>query len=72
MKAFEKVTLAEGELVTETMTLSPKYFSIYDVSLGKWMPVDGIFTLHVGTSSDNLPLSIDIERSDLNVDIEIL
>ena len=72
MKGFEKVSLVAGEMVTVSMTLTQKDFSIFDVHINDWMPVEGTFTIYAGTSSDNLPLSIDVERSELVVDIQVL
>ena len=55
-----------------TMTLTPKDFSIFDESVGNWTPVTGIFTLYMGTSSNNLPLSVEVERLELGVNIAIV
>ena len=54
------------------MTLTPKDFSIFDEALNDWAPIHGVFKLYVGTSSDNLPLSIEVTRSDFRIDIEII
>ena len=54
------------------MTLTPKDFSIFDEALNDWAPIHGVFKLYVGTSSDNLPLSIEVTRSDIRIDIEII
>ena len=59
-----------GEETVVTMKLTPRDFSIFDEGVGDWTPINGIFTLYVGTSSDNLPLSIEAQRSNALVDIE--
>ena len=61
-----------GEETLVTMKLTPRDFSIFDVAVGDWTPINGIFTLYVGTSSDNLPLSIEVQRSKALVDIELI
>ena len=72
LKGFEKVSLLAGETTMASMTLTPKDFSVFDVSTNDWLPVEGTFTIYAGTSSDNLPLSIEVDRSELVVDIQVL
>ena len=72
LKGFEKVSLLAGERAMVSMNLTPKDFSIFDVNTNDWMPVEGTFTIYAGTSSDDLPLAIQVERSGLVVDIQIL
>ena len=72
LKGFEKVSLSAGEMTMVSMTLTPKDFSVFDVYTNDWIPVQGTFTLYAGTSSDDLPLSIEVERSELLVDIHVL
>ena len=55
-----------------TMRLGLRDFSTFDESIDVWKVVEGTFKIYVGTSSNDLPLSIEIERSSLRVDIEVL
>ena len=55
-----------------TMRLGLRDFSTFDESIDDWKVVEGTFKIYVGTSSNDLPLSIEIERSSLRVDIEVL
>ena len=48
------------------MTLTPRDFSIFDEAVNDWTPIHGVFKLYVGTSSDNLPLSIEVTRSKIS------
>ncbi len=57
LKAFQKVFLEPGETKTVTLTLTRESLSSFDEELGKWVCEPGYFTVLVGTSSRNLPLS---------------
>ena len=72
LRGFEKVSLEAGKEEIVTMTLTPRDFSIFDEALYDWAPIHGVFKLYVGTSSDNLPLSIEVTRSDFRIDMEII
>jgi len=62
LKGFEKTSLMSGESETLTITLTPKDFSIFEASANEWVPIEGIFVIYAGTSSDNLSLSLEFER----------
>merc|ERR1712223_141072 len=72
LKGFQKVSLEAGKEEIVTMRLSLRDFSTFDESIDDWKVVEGTFKIYVGTSSNDLPLSIEIERSSLSVDIEVL
>jgi beta-glucosidase len=57
LRAFAKVPLRAGEKRTVSLVLDPHSFSIYDSSLHQWISPTGEYTVRVGTSSRNLPLS---------------
>ncbi len=57
--AFDRVTLAAGETKTVTLPIAPRAFEYWAVAGegGKWKTLGGARTLHVGTSSRDLPLT---------------
>lgn len=57
LKGFEKVWLNPGESRTVTLSLDEKAFRFFSAKKGKWIVEKGTFTLHVGGSSDHLPLT---------------
>jgi beta-glucosidase len=61
LKGFQKVRLAPGETQHVTLTLDARAFSYWDESGHKWTIDPGKFVLHVGDSSENTPLSADID-----------
>ena len=54
---FTKVKLDTGEKRTVTIEVDPKYLSIFDVKKNDWTLVPGDYTIMVGGSSQNLPLT---------------
>ena len=66
------MSLQAGKEESVKFRLTPRDFSIFDETVDDWTHVHGVFTLYVGTSSDNLPLSIKVERSSFDVNIEVL
>ena len=54
---FQKVLLAPGEMKTVTTTLKPRLLSIFNEGKNAWELVPGNYTLLVGGSSLDLPLS---------------
>jgi beta-glucosidase len=60
LKGFAKVRLAPGETQHVTLTLDARAFSYWEESAHKWTIDPGKFVLRVGDSSENTPLSIDI------------
>jgi len=60
LKAFEKVQLAAGESTVVRFKLERRDFAYYDDKLGRWRVDEGQYTLEVGSSSRDLPLSVEI------------
>ncbi|PWU08529.1 MAG: glycosyl hydrolase [Terriglobia bacterium] len=54
---WEKVELQPGESKTVTIAADPLYFSIFNVEKDSWEVIPGTYTIRVGTSSRDLPLS---------------
>ncbi len=54
LRAFAKLRLTPGETQTATLTLAPRDFAYWDVTLPGWRREAGIFTLAVGASSRDL------------------
>ncbi len=61
LKGFQKVSLAPGETQHVTLTLDARAFSYWDESAHKWTIDPGKFIIRVGDSSENTPLSADME-----------
>ena len=55
--AFTKIALEPGESKSVTLDLKPLYLSIFDEGKDAWQFVPGDFTIQVGGSSRDLPLS---------------
>jgi beta-glucosidase len=60
LKGFQKVRLAPGETKHVTLDLDARAFSYWDVTAHKWTIDPGKFVIHVGDSSENTPLSADL------------
>ncbi len=58
LKGFERVELAPGETKHLSITLDPRAFAFYDTQANKWSIDPGKFTIHVGDSVVNTPLTI--------------
>jgi beta-glucosidase len=58
---FSKVSLKPGESKNVTVNIQPKYLSIFDESKDAWYLVPGRYTIMVGGSSRDLPLSQTID-----------
>lgn len=57
LKSFAKARdLAPGQCVTVIMTLDKYAVSFWDTPNNSWKAASGEYGVHVGTSSDNLPL----------------
>jgi beta-glucosidase len=63
LKGFRKVHLKAGETRQLTMTLDARAFAFYRAQAGHWLVEDGSFTLRVGLSSAELPLSATVSRT---------
>jgi beta-glucosidase len=56
--AWDKVQLAPGEAKTFSLTLDPHYLSIFNADRDEWELVPGNYTVLVGGSSRDTPLSM--------------
>jgi beta-glucosidase len=63
LKAFAKVALDAGQSQEVSLTLDARAFAFYREKAKHWLVEAGEFTLRVGQSSDNLPLSATVSRS---------
>jgi beta-glucosidase len=61
LKGFAKVRLDPGATQHVTISLDARAFSYWDEPAHKWLVDPGKFTIRVGDSSENTPLSADIE-----------
>jgi beta-glucosidase len=61
LKGFQKVRLNPGETQHVTLRLDARAFSYWDEANHKWTIDPGKFVLRVGDSSENAPLSADID-----------
>jgi beta-glucosidase len=60
LKGFQKVRLQAGEKQHVTLDLDRRAFSYWDVKAHNWRVDPGQFTISVGDSSENLPLTVAI------------
>ena len=60
LKGFEKVRLAPGETKHVTLILDARAFSYWDESAHKWTIDPGKFVIRVGDSSENTPLTANL------------
>lgn len=60
LAGWQKVALGPGESKTVTLHVEPLYLSIYDVSSKSWKLAPGQYTIAVGGSSRDLPLSSNV------------
>jgi beta-glucosidase len=61
LKGFAKVRLGPGETHNVTISLDARAFSFWDQPAQKWIIDPGKFTIRVGDSSENTPLTADID-----------
>jgi len=54
---WSRVSLAAGESKQVTVSIDPKYLSVFDESADKWKLTPGSYTFKVGGSSQDLPLT---------------
>jgi len=57
LKGFEKVELAPGEKKTVSFTLEKRAFAYYNVEMSDWHVETGDFTIYIGKSSRDIPLT---------------
>jgi len=63
LKAFAKAQLKAGESRRVTLMLEARAFAFYRPQAGHWLVEDGSFTLRVGQSSVDLPLTATVKRA---------
>ncbi len=63
LAAFAVVRAAAGEAARVRVTVPAGLFARYDESLASWITPSGEFTVHVGRSSRDLPLSARVRLS---------
>jgi beta-glucosidase len=56
LAAFTVIRAAPGEAAVARLTIPRRAFARYDEDLASWIWPGGIFTVHVGRSSRDLPL----------------
>ncbi len=56
LRGFERIALAPGETKTITFTLGPEDLQLLDQDM-HWVVVPGDFTIMVGRSSQDVPLT---------------
>lgn len=61
LKNFTRIDLAPAETRHVTLSLDPRAFSHYDVPSKSWKIDSGRFTISVGDSVENLPLTAPVE-----------
>lgn len=61
LKGFAKVRLDSGETHNVTISLDARAFSYWDEPAQKWIIDPGKFVIRVGDSSENTPLTADID-----------
>lgn len=61
LRGFEKVMLAPGETKTVTISLDARSFSYWETRIDDWYAEEGSYTVYVGTSSRDLPLTAKVQ-----------
>ena len=56
LKAFKRIPLAAGETKTVTFQITPNELYYFNEATQSYMVAAGTYAVHVGSSSDNLPL----------------
>ena len=64
LKGFEKIFLEPGESKTVEFELCDRSFAYYDVRVNDWRVETGEYTIYVGGSSVDTPLTAKIEKVD--------
>ncbi|MEW6509855.1 MAG: glycoside hydrolase family 3 C-terminal domain-containing protein [Bacteroidota bacterium] len=57
LRGFKRITLAPAQTTTVTITLTPEELWYFDEGLRRFEVDPGVYTVRVGGSSENLPLS---------------
>jgi beta-glucosidase len=58
---WSRIALKAGETGSATVTIDPKYLSVYDEAADTWKLLPGTYTIRVGGSSASLPLEKQID-----------
>lgn len=61
LRAFQKVYLEPGEERALSFTLLPRDFAWFDPDTNDWQVTPGPYRIHLGTSSRDVPLSLNLE-----------
>lgn len=72
LRGFEKVMLEPGETKTVTISLDTRSFSYWEERIDDWYAEAGTYTIYVGNSSRNLPLTaqVSVEAQPLPLPVE--
>jgi beta-glucosidase len=57
---WSRAELGPGETKDLRVTIKPKYLSVFDVQSESWKLLPGIYVLHIGGSSRDLPLATNV------------
>ncbi len=60
LKGFQKVEVKKGETANASITIPIEELAFYDETLADWNIEKGIYTIHVGNSSDNIIKTLEI------------
>ena len=66
LKAFTKIAIEPSETVAVRFTLGRRFFEEYDELLHEWVVEPETYVLMLGTSSRELPLSVEVEVKGAN------
>lgn len=58
LRGFKKVFIRAHETVSVRIPLPPDAFCYYNTAVHRWIPEKGVYTIRVGASSRDLPLSV--------------
>ncbi len=61
LRGFEKVELAPGETKCVSFLLDKRSFAYFEESIGDWRIESGVYTIQLGSSSRDLPLSATVQ-----------
>jgi beta-glucosidase len=61
LRAFRKVHLEPGEARTLSFSLQPRDFAWFNPDTNNWQVTPGAYRVHLGTSSRDLPICLDLE-----------
>ena len=64
LKGFAKVSLQGGEAQTITLPLDMRSFAFFDDTQQAWVAERGVFHLHLGESSTDLPIRLTVNLQD--------